>query len=58
MGEQKRPAVADPVMEFNFAVGGFGLEIRGQCANLESHVRPHVIKVAGEFAISVMGGIA
>jgi hypothetical protein len=36
--EQQRPAVADPVMELDLAIGGFGLEIRGHSANLESHV--------------------
>src|SRR5260370_40490631 len=35
--EQKRPAVADPVMEFDLAFGGFSVEIRGYCAYLESH---------------------
>jgi hypothetical protein len=38
MREQKRPAVADPIMEFDLAFGGFGLEIRGHSANLESHI--------------------
>jgi hypothetical protein len=35
--KQKRPAGADPVMEFDLAFGGFSLEIRGDSANLESH---------------------
>ena len=38
MREQQRPAVADPVVEFDLAFGGFGLEIRGHSAYLESHV--------------------
>jgi hypothetical protein len=37
MREQQRPAIADPVMEFDFALGGFGFEIRGHRAYLESH---------------------
>src|SRR5712691_9169972 len=36
--EQQCPAVADPVMEFDLAVGGFSLEIRGHRANLQSHI--------------------
>jgi hypothetical protein len=36
--EQQRPAIADPVMELDLAVGSFGLEIRGHSANLKSHV--------------------
>jgi hypothetical protein len=32
-------------MEFDLAVGGFGLEIRGHSANLKSHFRPHVVQV-------------
>jgi hypothetical protein len=38
MGEQQRPAIADPIMEFDLAIGGFGLEIRGHSANLECHI--------------------
>src|SRR5476649_2073620 len=36
--KQQRPAIADPVVEFDFAIGGFSLEIRGQRANWKSHV--------------------
>src|SRR6516225_5719117 len=36
--EQHRPAIADPVMEFDFALSGFGFEIRGCCANRKCHV--------------------
>jgi hypothetical protein len=56
--EQERPAAADPVMEFDFAFGGFSLEIRGHSANLESHFRPHVFQVAGEFAMFSIAGEA
>jgi hypothetical protein len=38
MREQQRPAVADPVVEFNFPIGGFSLEVGGYSAYLESHV--------------------
>src|SRR6201984_2313676 len=37
--EQKCPAIADPVVELDFAFGGFGLEIRGRRAHLKGHVR-------------------
>src|SRR5579872_4592522 len=46
--EQQRPAVADPVVEFDLAFGGLGLEIRGHRANLQSHSRPLAL-VWGEF---------
>jgi hypothetical protein len=35
--EQECPTAADPVMEFDFSLGGFSFEIRGGSANLESH---------------------
>src|SRR6185295_18955169 len=37
MREQKGPAIADPVVEFDFSLGGLGFEIGGGCANLECH---------------------
>src|SRR6516164_5643383 len=36
--EQHRPAIADPVMEFDLALSGFGFEIRGGSANRKCHV--------------------
>src|SRR3954453_9335739 len=53
MRKQERPAIADPVMEFDFALGGFGLEVRGDRANLESHVTPHFYSTAVHFAVSI-----
>src|SRR6266545_6894431 len=35
--EQKRPAIADPIVEFDCSFGGLGFEIGGGCANLECH---------------------
>src|SRR5207247_5920621 len=35
--EQQCPIGADPVVEFDLALGGLGFEIRGECANLECH---------------------
>src|SRR5579863_4504146 len=48
MREQQRPTVADPVVEPNFAIGGFGFEIRGFGANLKSHIQPHVVLVTDQ----------
>ena len=48
--EQQRPAVADPVVEFDFAFGGLGFEVRGDGANLECHVTTSCsLKLLGEF---------
>ena len=49
MREQQRPAVADPVVELDLALGGFGLEIRGHGANLKSHVDLMSFKLQDEF---------
>src|SRR5215212_4451256 len=35
--EQKRPAIADPIVEFDCSFGGLGFEIGGGRANLECH---------------------
>jgi hypothetical protein len=35
--EQHRPAISDPVVEFNFALSGFGFEIGGDCAYRKCH---------------------
>src|SRR5882724_11197051 len=46
--EQQCPAVADPVMEFELAVGRFSLEIRGNTAKLQSHI--YLLLFTDEFA--------
>src|SRR5262249_45286009 len=37
---QHDPAIADPVVEADFAFGRFGFEIRGGIANCQSHGKP------------------
>src|SRR6516165_9412324 len=48
--EQHRPAIADPVMEFDFALSGFGFEIRGGSANRKCHVTTSGHSSSGKFA--------
>src|SRR5208282_2904996 len=41
--KQHDPIIADPVVEADFAFGGFGFEIRGGVANRKSHGESSVL---------------
>ena len=36
-GEEDAPAVAEPLVEVDFALGGLGLEVRSNVAKTDSH---------------------